>query len=169
MLARESFRVGSFTWLLLFLRCIFAWCFCLVVWSLYGAWLVTLTCVSCQLGEACLCIVFGALHGVLVNVWSLHGGYGFYMRSCFTIEFEGVLVCHFTFCMLSCLPLSLHGQFVWFNLHIAESMKLFLSLGLHGGLSKVEFCMEMRVLSRDLEVILTFYVLAWLDFRMGLA
>ena len=67
----------------------------------------------------------------------------------FTIEFAWLV------CMV---------QFAYCRKHEA-----FLSLGLHGGLSKVEFCMEMRVLSRGLEVILAFYVLAWLGFRMGLA
>ena len=30
----------------------------------------------------------------LHSFWSLHGGCGLCMWSCFTIEFEGVLACH---------------------------------------------------------------------------
>ena len=73
--------------------------------------------------------------------------------------------------------------FAWFNLHIVESMKLFLSLGLHGGLSSFS-CMEVKVPNREscmkvmnlfklytkeMKVSCVVIEFAWLGFCMGLA
>ena len=68
-------------------------------------------------------------------------------------------------CMGVCPCMSLHDS----SLLIAESLKFFLSLGLHIGLSKIEVCLEMGVFNREFGVILAFLCPCMARFLLGLA
>ena len=70
-----------------------------------------------------------SLHGVLVNVWSLHGGYGFCIWCHVLAEsLQRTLGCHFTFCMWSLLMciefafvrfcMSLHDEFAFLGIKV---------------------------------------------------